>query len=96
MLEDKPQNFSGTPRPPVPVTPGKSIFGGLVFGLGILMMGLSGLCSGVWIFTVISESRGNEWHSLIVGLASNILAFGGIPFGIGFLLFWLGKRMLKK
>lgn len=95
MPEETPKQDAGPPREPPPSSV-KSIFGGLLFGIGLLAMGLSGLCSGIWIFTVLSELNSATWLNDALNLAGSILLFGGIPFAIGFVLFWIGRRMLRK
>jgi hypothetical protein len=96
LFEEKPENYSGAPRPPVAPAGGKSIFGGILFGIGILIMGLSGLCTGGLALIALPDAIRSGNGSEIFGMLAIGSLYGGIPFGIGFLLFWLGKRMRRK
>lgn len=65
-----------------------SIF--LVFG--ILVMGLSGLCTGVYLISILPAAwNGSPGDFLnVLGLGAVV---GGTPFVVGLLFFWIGRRM---
>lgn len=67
----------------------KRLFGGILLAIGILIMSGSGLCSLVVIFGGISGTPnwGITWLALLIG---------GIPFGLGFALFYLGRSLLRR
>ena len=68
----------------------KQLFGGLLLGVGILIMTCSGLCSLVVVIMGFSEAMRDP---LIIMLP---LLVGGIPFAIGFGLFWGGRALLRQ
>ena len=69
----------------------KRFFGGVLLAIGILIMTGSGLCSlavigvGVW-----------QGGSMALNMIQLPLIFGGLPFGIGFALFYLGRTLLRR
>lgn len=65
-------------------------FGGLLLGIGILVMTCSGLCSLVVIMAGFGEVI-REPSALMLPLA-----FGGVPFLIGFGLFNWGRSLLRR
>ena len=65
-------------------------FGGLLLGVGLLIMTCSGLCSLVVVVMGFSEAL-REPSIIIVPLL-----VGGIPFAIGFGLFWGGRALLRE
>jgi hypothetical protein len=67
----------------------RSLFGGLLLGVGILIMTCSGLCSLVVVFMGFGEAMRDP--SIII----LPLLVGGIPFAIGFGLFWWGRWLLR-
>lgn len=67
----------------------RSLFGGLLLGVGILIMTCSGLCSLVVVFMGFGEAM-REPSIIILPLL-----VGGIPFAIGFGLFWWGRWLLR-
>ena len=67
--------------------------GGILLGIGILIAGLSGLCT---VMVVIPEllhpgGGGEDFAADIPG----DLVIGGVPFAIGVGLFFLGRRMIR-
>jgi len=67
----------------------RKFFGGLLLAVGILIAGLSGLCSLASLISLASSGPG-EFSSL--GL---VALFGGIPFLIGAALIWIGRALLR-
>jgi hypothetical protein len=67
----------------------RSLFGGLLLGIGILIMTSSGLCSLVVVFMGFSEAVRDPSIIMLP------LLVGGVPFAIGFGLFWWGRWLLK-
>jgi hypothetical protein len=68
----------------------KQLFGGLLLGVGILIMTTSGLCSLVVVVTGFGMALQDP--SIII----LPLLIGGIPFALGFGLFYWGKRLLRR
>jgi hypothetical protein len=66
------------------------LFGGLFLGVGILIMTCSGLCSLVVVVTGFGMAL--EDPSIII----LPLLVGGIPFALGFGLFYWGKWLLRR
>jgi len=69
----------------------KRLFGGILLAIGILIMTGSGLCSLAVIVMFVSEGGGEGPGMLMLPLI-----VGGLPFAIGFGLFYVGKRMLRR
>jgi hypothetical protein len=67
----------------------RSLFGGLLLGTGILIMTCSGLCSLVVVFMGFGEAMRDPSIIMLP------LLVGGIPFAVGFGLFWWGRWLLK-
>lgn len=67
------------------------ILGSILMGIGILIAGLSGLCSLVFFVTEITSL-----HSQTGDLIGAVLMVGGIPFAIGAGLFFLGRHLIRK
>lgn len=69
-----------------------NFFGSLLQAVGILIMILSGLCSGIVILLggadVVKEVMRGNFSALSIGTVP--LIFGGIPFLIGFGIYKLG------
>ena len=66
----------------------KSFFGGLLLAVGILVAGVSGLCSLVVLGMGVAEPAG-------LGDLPIVLLIGGIPFLVGLGLFFLGRSMIR-
>ena len=64
--------------------------GGILLGVGILIAGLSGLCSLIFFATEATSSHSNWSEVLMMDLM-----FGGIPFAIGVGLIFLGRHLIK-
>lgn len=65
----------------------RGLFGGILLAIGILIAGLSGLCS---LFVIVSSlSSGQVGDAL--GMA---LVFGGIPLAIGVGLIFAGRALI--
>lgn len=67
----------------------KSLFGGILLAVGILVAGVSGLCSLVFLVTGLGDSGGFE------GMLPLILLIGGVPFLVGLGLFFAGRSLLR-
>lgn len=70
--------------------------------IGVVIFATSGLCTGLVglgmlasIFSNTSSLSNNEWATLI-GTLGTLLVTGGIPMGIGIVIWWAGLRMRKK
>lgn len=71
----------------------KSVFGGILLAVGLIVMTLSGLCSGVFITMMLAEgSLDSEMLSILL----MPLVIGGVPFVIGLGLFVLGRVLLRE
>lgn len=68
----------------------KQLFGGLLLGVGILIMTTSGLCSLVVVVTGFGMALQDPAIIILP------LLIGGIPFALGFGLFYWGKRLLRR
>jgi hypothetical protein len=66
----------------------KRVFGSILMAVGILIAGASGLCS-----LVVIQGTANEFGGEFV---VQILAMGGIPFGIGLALFFGGRALVRR
>jgi hypothetical protein len=64
--------------------------GGILMGIGILIAGLSGLCSLVLLVTEATSSYSN-----MEDVIAMILGFGGIPFILGLGMIFLGRHFIK-
>ena len=67
----------------------KSFFGGVLLAAGILIAGVSGLCSLVVLGMGVTEPSG------LADVLPMVLLFGGVPFLIGLGLFFLGRSMIR-
>jgi len=73
----------------------KRLFGGILLAVGILIMTGSGLCSLVVIGMFVSEG-GSAGLGEGVSMLMLPAIFGGLPFAIGFGLFYVGKVLLRR
>jgi hypothetical protein len=71
-------------------SPVARFFGGLLMAVGGLIAVTSGLCS-LAILTMGAVSSGNDLGDSI----PLVLLVGGIPFGIGLALFFIGRRLYR-
>ena len=67
----------------------QKVFGGLFVAVGILVAGLSGLCT-ILMFTESSSPETYTAESLGI-----VAIFGGIPFITGATFIWLGIYLIK-
>lgn len=70
----------------------RSVIGGLLLGIGILVAGLSGLCSLFMAMDLVLGAGGSsgkylDWPTLLI--------VGGIPFAFGLGIAFGGWRLLK-
>ncbi|SFK15881.1 hypothetical protein [Caulobacter sp. UNC279MFTsu5.1] len=66
------------------------LFGALLMAVGALMMALCGLCSLAFIVSMVGSGGGDLGGMLLLALV-----FGGVPIGVGFGIFWLGRRLRR-
>ena len=64
--------------------------GGILVGVGILIAGLSGLCSLLLFISEIGKSYNHMDETIAI-----IMGFGGIPFLLGLGMVFLGRHMNK-
>ena len=67
----------------------RGLFGGLLLGVGLLIMTCSGLCSLAVVVMGFAEAMRDPSIIMLP------LLVGGIPFAIGFGLFWWGRWLLR-
>ena len=67
----------------------RTLFGGLLLGIGILIMTCSGLCS-LYVVAIGFPALFQEPFVILFPLI-----VGGIPFAIGYGLYRLGRRLLR-
>jgi hypothetical protein len=68
----------------------RTLFGGILLAIGILVAGASGLCSLAFLVSMVTSSGGGEFASLPL-----VLVVGGIPFAIGLALFFAGRALIR-
>ena len=66
----------------------KSVFGSILMAVGILIAGASGLCS-----LILLGGAGSNDFGEALGI---VLAWAGIPFGIGLALFFGGRALVRR
>ena len=66
----------------------KELFGGLLMGVGLLVMALTGVCSGFFLVSMIGG--GAE-----LSIFAMVLIFGGLPFLAGLGMFFGGRELLR-
>lgn len=70
----------------------KGVFGGLLMAAGILIAGLSGLCTLLVVGGSLADTgSGGEVMSMV--MAAGI--FGGVPFVMGLGLFFAGRILIR-
>ncbi|MEW9853760.1 hypothetical protein [Novosphingobium sp. M1R2S20] len=69
----------------------RGLLGALLLACGVLVAGLSGLCTLVILSSSLIDS-GPE----VQGIFPVALGFGGIPCLIGLAMIWLGRILLRK
>jgi hypothetical protein len=72
----------------------KALLGGLMLAAGILICLTSGLCS-VWFLGMMLLEPNQNGAQDVLGMIGMVSVFGGVPFGIGVLLFALGRRLTR-
>ena len=65
----------------------RGLFGGILLAIGILIAGLSGLCSLIVVFGSLANGQAVD----ALGMA---LVFGGIPLAIGVGLIFAGRALI--
>ena len=70
----------------------QKVFGGLMLGCGILVAGLSGLCTLLVAGTSLIDASGPQ--ELMSVLPASLI-FGGIPVAIGIGLFFGGRALVR-
>lgn len=68
----------------------QQVFGAILLAIGILIAGLSGLCS-----IMVLSGPGNFSGPDVVESLTIVLLIGGTPFAIGAGLAYLGYRLMK-
>ena len=71
----------------------KSVFGGILLAVGLIIMTLSGLCSGIFIVSMLAEGG---FNSEMLSILMMTLIVGGLPFVIGLGLFVFGRVLLRQ
>lgn len=64
----------------------QKLLGGIMLAIGILIAGASGLCSAVFLISMIGQS---------LDMLPLIILFGGIPFALGLGLFFGGRALIR-
>ena len=72
----------------------KRLLGGIMIAAGILIAGASGLCSLVFVISMLG-SPGSGGLGGVFGLLLLVAIFGGAPFGVGMGLFVFGRRLIR-
>lgn len=73
--------------------PAGRFFGMLMMVAGVLIAGLSGLCTMVFGVAMTGEAGHNA--GAVGGLLVVMLIFGGIPFGFGILAVFIGRFLYR-
>jgi phosphate starvation-inducible membrane PsiE len=68
----------------------RGVIGGILLAIGMLVAGLSGLCSLVFFLTEVTSP-----YTSTSDLISYLLMFGGIPLAIGLGMLFLGRYLIK-
>jgi hypothetical protein len=68
----------------------KEMFGGILIAMGILIAGLSGLCSAAFFLMAMGGGGGD-----IAAATGVIMVVGGLPFAFGLALFFGGKALIR-
>jgi hypothetical protein len=73
----------------------KRFVGGLLLAIGILIAGLSGLCS-LFVLAMTATSGSDADLNGIMAMLSMVLPIGGVPFALGVGCIIGGRALLKK
>ncbi len=65
----------------------KTLFGGILLAIGILIAGASGLCTVVFFVMAIPHGGFSALPVMVI--------FGGVPFAIGLGLFFTGRSLIR-
>lgn len=88
---------SASPPAGPPISPESNgagrFFGALMMVAGVLIAGLSGLCTTVFGVAMIGEAGHNSRD--VGGLLVVMAIFGGVPFGFGVLAFFIGRFLYR-
>jgi hypothetical protein len=66
----------------------RTLVGGILLAIGILIAGASGLCTVMFFVTTVMNGGG-------LGALPLVLLFGGVPFAIGSGLFFAGRSLIR-
>lgn len=69
------------------------LFGGIFIAVGLIIMGLSGLCTGYFLLMFLTADGGGFGGG--AGALMLPLIIGGVPFAVGFGLFFGGRKMIQ-
>jgi hypothetical protein len=72
----------------------QKFMGGCLLGVGILIAGLSGLCTLLVVGTSFMDSATQDARAF-ASMIPAVLIFAGIPFAIGLGLFFLGRYLMR-
>lgn len=92
MSDDQRKTVSDNTRPVSLASNAARVMGGIFQVFGFLVMTLTGLCTGAAVISMLPATM-SESPASFLSLFGLIAAFGGIPFIVGFALFWLGRRL---
>lgn len=70
------------------------LFGGILQAAGILIAGASGLCSLVFLGSIIDGNA--QFGSELAQILMLVALFGGIPFVIGIAMFRWGRTIVRR
>ncbi len=73
----------------------RPLLGGLLLAAGIMICLTSGLCSAWFVGMLLFEPNQNGAQNAL-GTIGLVTVFGGVPFGLGVLLFALGRRLTRE
>ena len=65
------------------------VAGGILMAIGILVAGLSGLCT---VLMFVESPSPENFSAESLGI---VAIFGGIPLGFGILFIWLGRYLIR-
>jgi hypothetical protein len=68
-------------------------FGAALIAVGVLMMFLCGGCGALFFIAFTAQALSNNPEDL--GMLIMPIVLGGVPAGVGLLLFWAGRKLRK-